>query len=81
MLGGMEVLQCYNPHRTEGFCTIGVLQRCNRGATRCYAPWPEGAGPQSAAAELQPKDFNRRERKDFNRRERKERRDPKGERA
>jgi hypothetical protein len=43
VLGGMEVLQCYNPHRTEGFCTIGVLQRCYRGATGCYAPWPEGA--------------------------------------
>jgi hypothetical protein len=39
----MEVLQCYNPHRTEGFCTIGVLQRCYRGATGCYTPWPEGA--------------------------------------
>jgi hypothetical protein len=24
----MEVLQCYNPHKTERFCTIGVLQRC-----------------------------------------------------
>ena len=40
VLGGMEVLQCYNPHRTEGFCTIGVLQRCYRGATGCYAAWP-----------------------------------------
>src|SRR6266851_5760623 len=25
---GLEVLQCYNPHKSEGFCTIGVLQRC-----------------------------------------------------
>ena len=32
----MEVLQCYNPHRTERFCTIGVLQRCYSGATGCY---------------------------------------------
>ena len=61
VLGGMEVLQCYNPYKIRGFCPIGVLQRCYRGATGCYAPWPEGAGPQSAAAELPPKDFNRRE--------------------
>jgi len=33
VLGGMEVLQCYNPHRIEGFCAIRVLQRCYRGAT------------------------------------------------
>jgi len=32
----MEVLQCYNPHKTERFCTIGVLQRCYTGATGCY---------------------------------------------
>ena len=36
VFGGMEVLQCYNPHRSERFCTIGVLQRCYSGATGCY---------------------------------------------
>src|ERR1700747_3151658 len=52
VLGGMEVLQCYNPHRTDGFCTIGVLQRCYRGATGCYAPWPEGAAtPETLTTE------------------------------
>ena len=34
--GGMEVLQCYNPRKTERFCMIGVLQRCYTGATGCY---------------------------------------------
>jgi len=43
VLGGMEVLQCYNPHRIEGFRAIRALQRCYRGATECYAPWPEAA--------------------------------------
>ena len=28
VFGGMEVLQCYNPHKTGGFCTIRVLQGC-----------------------------------------------------
>ena len=42
VFGGMEVLQCYNPHESEGFCTIGVLQRCYRGATGCYGV-PQGA--------------------------------------
>ena len=32
----MEVLQCYKPHKIERFCTIGVLQRCYKGATGCY---------------------------------------------
>jgi hypothetical protein len=32
----MEVLQCYNPHRTEGLFMIGVLQKCYKGATGCY---------------------------------------------
>ena len=37
VFGGMEVLQCYNPHKTERFCMIGVLQRCYKvlqGATK-----------------------------------------------
>ena len=29
VFGGVEVLQCYNPHKTEGFCTM----RCYKGAT------------------------------------------------
>ena len=29
MFGGLEVLQCYNPHKTGRFCTIG----CYKGAT------------------------------------------------
>ena len=29
MFGGLEVLQCYNLHKTEGFCTVG----CYKGAT------------------------------------------------
>jgi hypothetical protein len=37
VFGGLEVLQCYNPHKTERFCTIGVLQRCYEGVTECYA--------------------------------------------
>ena len=41
-LGGLEVLQCYKLGKTDGFCTIGVLQRCYRGATGCYARKAEG---------------------------------------
>jgi len=70
VLGGMEVLQCYNPHRTEGFCTIGVLQRCYRGAT--------GVLRTVAGRRGNRRDFNHRERKehgDFNRKEREERRE------
>ena len=36
VFGGLEVLQCYNPHKTGGFCTM----RCYKGATKvlhgCY---------------------------------------------
>src|SRR5438034_1066674 len=40
----MEVLQCYNPHKTGGFCTIRVLQGC-------YTV-PQGATDGQIAAQL-----------------------------
>jgi hypothetical protein len=47
----VEVLQCYNPHKSERFCTIEVLQRCYEGVTGCYKERLKDEGsttPQSA---------------------------------
>ena len=41
----MEVLHCYNPHRTGRFSTIQVLQGCYGDATGCYNETISGRRP------------------------------------
>jgi hypothetical protein len=46
VFGGMEVLHCYNPHKTERLLRSRVLQRCYKvlqGATE-LGPEPVGGG-------------------------------------
>ena len=46
MFGGLEVLQCYNPHKTERFCTM----RCYKGATKVLQGATTGKGKISREA-------------------------------